>query len=359
MGYGGTKSEMERLLADAQELTGQTYDINNLGDVYNAIHAIQGDLGLTGVAAEEASQTFSGSFAAMKASAQNLLGSIAVGENVQPAMEQLITSASTFFFGNFIPMIGTLISSLPGAIVTFVTQGIPTLLSGLMGVITTIASSVKSMADSLSGAKVAEWASTMLPKILSAAGSVIGNFAKGLITNLPKIVASIGRIGLAIITGLGSAIWGKVKAAAEGVKEKFMQPIESLKEKIKGIIEKIKGFFNFNIPTPHVPLPHFTISPAGWKLSDLLKGVKPSLSVSWYAKGGIVDGATLIGAGEKGPEAIVPLDSFWKKLEQTAGAGDNITINVYANEGMDVNAVASAVEQRLIQMQRRRTMAWQ
>ena len=198
-----------------------------------------------------------------------------------------------------------------------------------------------------------------LPTILATGAQLILGLAKGLIQSLPSIISAVGRIGTQIISGLGSKIWGRVKAAAQGIKERFMQPIESLKEKIKGIVEKIKGFFNFNIPTPHVPLPHFTISPAGWKLSDLLKGVKPSLSVSWYAKGGIVDGATLIGAGEKGPEAIVPLDSFWKKLEQTAGAGDNITINVYANEGMDVNAVASAVEQRLIQMQRRRTMAWQ
>ena len=67
IGYGGTKTEMQRLLADASKLSGVEYNIDNLGDVYDAIHVIQQDLGLTGVAAAEASTTFTGSFEAMKA----------------------------------------------------------------------------------------------------------------------------------------------------------------------------------------------------------------------------------------------------------------------------------------------------
>ena len=67
LGYGGTQEEMKRLLADAQKLTGVKYDINNLSDVYNAIHAIQENLDITGTTAKEAAETFSGSFAAMKA----------------------------------------------------------------------------------------------------------------------------------------------------------------------------------------------------------------------------------------------------------------------------------------------------
>ena len=62
LGYGGTKEEMQRLLSDAQKLTGTKYDIDNLADVYNAIHAIQENLGVTGTTAKEASETFSGSF---------------------------------------------------------------------------------------------------------------------------------------------------------------------------------------------------------------------------------------------------------------------------------------------------------
>ncbi len=198
-----------------------------------------------------------------------------------------------------------------------------------------------------------------LPQILSAGVQLIGGLVRGLIQALPQVVSAIGRIGLQIIQGLGSKIWGQVTAAANGIKERFLAPINNLRDKIKGIVDKIKGFFSFSIKAPHVPLPHFTISPAGWKIGDLLKGVKPSLSVSWYAKGGIVDGATLVGAGEKGPEAIVPLDPFWRRLDKmTEGINNPVVINVYASEGMDVNTLAAAVEQRLIEMQKRRTMAW-
>ena len=155
--YGGTKTEMERLLADAEELSGVHYDINNLGDVYDAIHVIQGDLGLTGVAAEEASQTFSGSFAAMKASAENFMGSLAIGENVNESLSQLMTSASTFFFGNFIPMLGTIIKSLPSAIAAFFQTGVPLLLSNISSLISQLASGISSVANGLTGEKVAAW----------------------------------------------------------------------------------------------------------------------------------------------------------------------------------------------------------
>lgn len=121
LGYGGTKEEMQRLLAEAEKLTGVHYDISNLGDVYNAIHAIQSDLGLTGVAADEAKRTFSGSFGAMKAAAQNLMGYMATGmtEDVGQGMMNLLDTASTFLFGNAIPMIGRFVEQIPSVL----TQG--------------------------------------------------------------------------------------------------------------------------------------------------------------------------------------------------------------------------------------------
>jgi phage-related protein len=79
LGYGGTKTEMQRLLADAQKITGIKYDINNLSDVYSAIHVIQGELGITGTTANEAATTLSGSFGMMKASFTDLMGNLALG----------------------------------------------------------------------------------------------------------------------------------------------------------------------------------------------------------------------------------------------------------------------------------------
>ena len=117
LGYGGTRKEMERLLQDAGKLTGKKYDINNLNDVYKAIHVIQQDLGITGTTAKEAEKTVSGSFNALKSAATNLMGDLALGRNVKPAMEALIQSAGTFLFKNLIPMIGTIVKSIPSAIV--------------------------------------------------------------------------------------------------------------------------------------------------------------------------------------------------------------------------------------------------
>ena len=77
LGYGGTKTEMERLLADAQKISGVKYDISNLNDVYQAIHVIQGELGITGTTAKEASTTIQGSVSAMKSAWSNMLTGIA------------------------------------------------------------------------------------------------------------------------------------------------------------------------------------------------------------------------------------------------------------------------------------------
>lgn len=129
LGYGGTKQEMQRLLADAEKLTGVKYDINNLSDVYSAIHAIQENLDITGTTAREAATTFTGSFESMKAAAQNVLGKIAIGENVTPALQSLLETTKTFLFGNFLPMIGNIFSGL-GVVLT---EGISSLASQLFG----------------------------------------------------------------------------------------------------------------------------------------------------------------------------------------------------------------------------------
>ena len=369
LGYGGTKTEMERLLADAEKLSGVKYDINNLGDVYDAIHVIQGDLGLTGVAAQEASETFSGSFNAMKASAQNLLGSMAIGENVGPALSQLAKSVSNFVFKNFLPMLGTIIKSLPKAIVAFVKSGLPSLVAGFSGMMSSLAASIKQQADGLTGQKVAAWLKTTLPKIISTAGSLIKKFASSLLKNLPSIVAALARIGVAIVKGLGSALWGKVSAAARGIRDRFMAPINNIRDKVKGVLNKVKNFFPVSLgKILKFKLPKISVSggKAPWGIAG--KGTKPSFSVSWasHAAGGIFSRPTLLGSadmihefGEAGPEAIVPLTPFWKKLEEVTTAGEtNIVININgANK--DPRAIAQEVKTILIKETNNRRLAWQ
>lgn len=360
LGYGGTKSEMERLLADASELSGVEYDIDNLGDVYEAIHVIQGDLGLTGVAAEEAASTLTGSFGAVKANLQNFLGSLAIGEDIQQPLNGLIESFSNFAFNNLIPMIGSIIQSLPGAIITFIKNGIPMLLTNIGSLIGNIAEQVKSFAGSISSEKVSAWITEMGPKILQSAGELLGNFAKGLLSNLGKIALAIGRIGIEIIKGLGSSLWGKITECANGIKDRFLAPINRLRDKVKAIIDKIKGFFSFTANTPKLKLPHFSISPEGWKLKDLMKGSIPKLSIKWYAEGGIADNPTVFGGfGEAGPEAILPLDPFWERLDRwgqslTASRGNRPITVILQVDGKEVaRTTAPYMETELNRIQTR------
>lgn len=371
LGYGGTKSEMQRLLSDAEKFSGVHYDIDNLGDVYEAIHVVQGELGLTGVAAAEASETFSGSFNAMKAAAMNFLGSLAIGENVSQSLSTLMTSASTFFFGNFLPMIGTLVQSLPGAIATFLQQGLPLLVANITALLTSLTTSIAGIANGLTSTTISTWVTTNLPKILQAGGQLIGKLASAFIINLPKIVAAIGKIGVAIVTGLGSAIWGKVSAAAAGVRDRFMEPINQMKDKVKGILDKIKNFFPIQLgKICHFSIPKISVSggSAPWGIGG--KGTKPSFSVSWssHALGGIIskrllmtEGSTVHEFGEAGSEAILPLNPFWKKMDEIANnvQGGN-TINIYVNgSDKDPRQIAEEVKRVLIKETNNRRLVWQ
>ena len=104
IGYGGTKQEMERLLRDAQAITGIKYDINNLADVYSAIHAIQEELGITGTTAKEAEKTITGSANMMKAAWQNVLSAISGGGDLDKAINNLVYSIQKYF-ENIVPVV--------------------------------------------------------------------------------------------------------------------------------------------------------------------------------------------------------------------------------------------------------------
>jgi hypothetical protein len=137
---------------------------------------------------------------------------------------------------------------------------------------------------------------------------MIMKFAGSLLKNLPKIAAALVKIGTAIVKGLGSALWGKVSSAAQGIATRFMAPINALKAKVKAAIDKVKNLFPFRIGKvmSNIKLPHFSVSGK----FGLNPPQTPKISIKWFAKGGIVDGPTLFGAGEAGPEAIMPLDKI-------------------------------------------------
>ena len=171
-----------------------------------------------------------------------------------------------------------------------------------------------------------------------------------------KVQSVIGVMVSTVVAKIHS-LKEKVRSTFETIKEKITTPFETARDKVQGIIDTIKGWFPINIGKifSNLKLPHFSIS---GKFS-LDPPSMPKISVSWYKTGGIFDSPSLIGVGEAGPEAVVPLDKLWDKLDNIAAASGAIVVNVYGSDNMSVDELAAAVEQKLIQMQRRRTLAWQ
>lgn len=110
------------------------------------------------------------------------------------------------------------------------------------------------------------------------------------------------------ITGTFNALVSTVSGIFNALQNAITHPVETAKNILKGIIDAIRGFFNFKIKWPHIPMPHFSINPPGWQIGDLLQGKIPSLGLDWYATGGMFNGPSVIGVGEAGTEFVVPRD---------------------------------------------------
>ena len=492
LGYSGTKSEMERLLQDAEKLTGVHYDINNLSDVYNAIHEIQKNLGITGTTAKEAMKTIDGAMKMTKASWDNLLTGLADPKQaVGPLISEFAKSLG-ILAKNVTPKIKEVFDALPNALIQITPQlmnmiidlapslilAAINLVAGLIGALPGIISPIFSQLSSLIGSgmidKIGQSISSnmptliskgldmllqfsqavltylpvlvgmgmklifylvqglmsALPTLISKVPTIIANLAdafsnsaqtifawgvkiiaeiiKGLVMSIPSLIANIPKIIYAIfavwnainwwnlgkglingikngITSMGgsltstaknlfeslknsvSNIFNNIKKVIEspifgaktkvlaiigelqngvrvgfnfikshassvwnGIKNAIMSPMSAAANFVRAIINKIKGFFNFRISWPHIPLPHFNIKPNGWNVGDLLKGKIPSLGIKWYAQAMdnpmILDAPTIfgmsngqmLGAGEAGAEVVAGRDTLMKMINQAS-----------------------------------------
>ena len=193
LGYGGTKTEMERLLKDATAISGVKYNINELSDVYEAIHVIQGELGITGTTAKEASKTISGSITAMSGSWQNLLTGIASGnENIGELVTNVVDSVLTVA-DNIMPVIEQVVNSFIQILPTILNQIIEYLPQFLVmgtNILMTLVNGFQ----------------TNMPQIISVVLQIVNAIVTTLITNLPQILKMGIEILVQLIKGIAQAI---------------------------------------------------------------------------------------------------------------------------------------------------------
>ena len=212
LGYGGTKAEMERLLADAEKISGVKYDINNLNDVYGAIHVIQGELGITGTTAKEASTTIQGSAASMKAAWDNMLTGIASGTgNVQDMVHGFIETVKTTV-SNLTPVLKEIVNQLPGVfselttavvemINTTVPELLPPLIESLIALIPTLVEGLITLIIIL-----CENLSAIIQPIIDALPTIIMSIVNALLNNLPTLINGVIQLVLGIVAATGQII---------------------------------------------------------------------------------------------------------------------------------------------------------
>lgn len=191
LGFGGTKTEMLRLLETANEINKKSgkitdYQISNLGDVYEAIHVVQGELGLTGVAAAEAEGTFTGSMGAMRASIKNLMGNLALGNDISKDLEIVSVSLRTFVSKNMLPLLGNVLKAIP----TLIKKAIPELVSFVSEMARSISANAK--------------------EIRKAAVDLVRHLVTGIINALPELIsAGVEMIG-ALKEAFASTPWDSI-----------------------------------------------------------------------------------------------------------------------------------------------------
>lgn len=260
LGYGGTKTEMERLLADAQELTGVEYDISNLADVYSAIHAIQEEMGITGTTALEAASTITGSMNSMKAAFTDVLGNLTLGRDLQPSLNALVETTGTFLIDNLVPAVTNIVTALPGACVTLITAMLPgnmqeiatTAVSNFSAFMTEGLPTILSNGEQMVGELVTGFTNSA-PDFLATAGDLLGQFLGAVVEAWPEILETGKNIVLELVAGflasapdfyaageellqeVGSAISTMMPELISAVGEVIDEIGNSLAEKIPGL----------------------------------------------------------------------------------------------------------------------------
>ena len=213
LGYGGTKTEMERLLADASKIAGVKFDISNYSDIIEAIHVVQEEMGITGTTSLEASETITGSLSAVKASWENMMVAIATGDNnaLQTQIDNMIATVGAFA-NNILPVVQQA-------------------LTGVSELITRLAPEIaKALPDLIK---------QILPGLLQAGIQIIKSLAEGIIKAIPELMPAITDVIMQLCNMLVEMLPELIQVGMQVILELAMGIAQALPELIPTIVETI------------------------------------------------------------------------------------------------------------------------
>ena len=390
LGYGGTKEEMQRLLTDAEKISGIKYDISSYADIVDAIHVVQTEMGITGTTAKEAATTIEGSANSMKSAWSNLLtGMSNENLNLGDLVQNVVDSVGTFA-DNLIPRLQIMLprfaeglTQLANGLAPYVGPAMETLLPPLMqgigGLVSGIVQALPAAVEAISAVipMLVEQLTILLPQIISAGVEIIAALASGIGENLPTLIPAVVDAIITITEGLIDHIDLLIIAAgqliaglAQGLIEAIPRLIGRLPEIISAIVNGLlKGLAAIGMVGQQLVEGLWNgIKNAGQWLYDKLSGwvsnilgwIKGFLGIHSPSKvfadeiGKFIPPGITLGVEQAMPRAMRDMGEELSALATlplpSGGTTTNmggVVINVYGAEGQDVNALADVVMYRL------------
>ena len=390
LGYGGTKEEMQRLLTDAEKISGIKYDISSYADIVDAIHVVQTEMGITGTTAKEAATTIDGSVNSMKSAWSNLITGMS-NENLDldKLVQNVIDSVNTFadnliprlqiMLPRFVQGLTQLISNMIPYVAPALELLLPPLIEGIGGLVSGIVQALPAAVEAISAVipMLVEQLTILLPQIISAGVEIIAALASGIGENLPTLIPAVVDAIITITEGLIDHIDLLIIAAgqliaglAQGLIEAIPRLIGRLPEIISAIVNGLlKGLAAIGMVGQQLVEGLWNgIKNAGQWLYDKLSGwvsnilgwIKGFLGIHSPSKvfadeiGKFIPPGITLGVEQAMPRAMRDMGEELSALATlplpSGGTTTNmggVVINVYGAEGQDVNALADVVMYRL------------
>lgn len=389
LGYGGTKEEMQRLLADAEKFSGIKYDISSYADIVDAIHVVQTEMGITGTTAKEAATTIQGSANAKKSAWSNLLTGMS-NENLDldELVQNVVDSVGTFA-DNLLPRLQTMLprfadgmTQLVNGLVPYVGPAmemlLPALVQGVGGLVSGVVQALPAAVEAISAVvpMLVEQITILLPQILNAGIDIISALASGIAGNLPALIpAAVDAIitvaeGLVdhvdeIIIAAGSLIAGLTQGLIEALPRLVVRLPEIIGAIVKGLLSGMASIGEVGSQLVHGLFDGISNAASwlydklrGW-VSDVLGWVKGLFGIHSPSKvfaneiGKFIPPGITLGVEQAMPRAMRDMSEELSALSALPIGGGTTTnmggvvLNVYGAEGQDVNALADAVMYRL------------